>query len=292
MKKLYLLLFFTILLFSCENEPILDKTPKLVLKSAFYSDVNATDCSTDRLANFDNQGKITEVYHECNGYTTVFRSYDYRENGLIYYYTGTAFFTYDENDILIRISSQSDTGFSYSDITYENNIMLVHSFYNNQPFSWYSKYEFEDNTYEKLLSKKRFDSYDNEVIYRKTYKYNGNNPIEILIEEKNANNSVLEIVNRYIITYDDKINPYKFGLPKNAFLASSTKLLHPVKYNIVYTAENNITSIIYNYYGNNPDYVQTWTRTKTYTYNNDMHPIEAILYYNGEADLKEIFEYY
>jgi len=290
MKKIVLLVL-CIVLFNCDTESIdgLEQNKKLVLKQVAYPVVDATDNCPGRFANFDSQGKIIEVYYECDGITNIYRTYTYGENDLIHYFTGYLDFTYDENDQLIRRSGGNDTGSSYHDFTYNNNIMLVQGYYSGEQNSWYTRYEFGDDSYTKLMSIKTNHINNGEITYRVTYRYNGNNPIEIFVEQKYSDDSTLEAKRLITITYDDKINPYKLGLPKNAYLSSHTMLAYDVQfYNIAFAADNNITSIsIKNLVSNT-----TYTYTNTYTYNNAMYPTEALLHTNGEPFRKEIFEYY
>jgi hypothetical protein len=289
-KKLPFLLAI-LFIFNCENEPIaiFEQNQKLILKRVNYPLIDSPDNCSGRFADFDSQGKIIEVFYECDGNTTSFRTYTYTESGLINYFTGYLDFTYDENNVLIRRSGGTDTGFSYHDFFYNDNIMLVQGYYNGVQNYWYTTYEFEDDTFKKLLSIKSYDSSNNEeIIYRETYQYNGNNPIEILIEQKDLDDLMLEPKRQITITYDNKINPYRLGLPENAYMANSTMLAYDISYNIAFTADNNITSIIINNLVDNTVY----TNTNTYSYNNDMYPIEAIFYINGEPFRKEIFEYY
>jgi len=289
MKKLAIF-SLCILLFNCESGSIddLGTLSESILKSVNYPLVDAPENCPGRTANFDDLGRIIEVYYECNGNRSIGRNYDYSETGLIQGFSGYLVFTYDENDVLIGRSGGSDTGTSYHDFTYNNNMMTDQGYYNGTKNQFYTTYEFEDNSYKKLISSIVINSNTDEIISRITYQYNANNPIEIFIEKKSFEDPILEPKKQILISYDDKINPYRFGLAKNAYLASQTFLAYDLQHNIAFTADNNIKAITFNNLENN----SISTHTNTYTYNDDGYPTEALLSVNGAPFRKELFEYY
>ena len=290
-KKLTFLLV-TLFILSCENETveIIEQHQKLTLKKVNYPGIDARIDCPGRFADFDSQGRLIKVSYECDGQTGSIRTYTYSDSGFIKSYGEGGSFDYDENDILIRANFSTDFGWGTTDFFYNDNIMLAQGYYRGVKNHFYTTYEFESDTREKLISIKIFDTSNNEeIISRETYRYNGNNPVEILIEQKYPDDLKLESKKNITITYDDKINPFKLGIPKNAYLAKSFNLAYQVpSYNIAFKADNNIESITINNLENNV----TYTNTNSYSYNSDNYPIEAIYHLKGEPFRKEIFEYY
>jgi len=293
MKKYYSLFLILIFACSCTNESVVvpEQNQELILKRVNFPLVDAENDCPGRFAEFDSHGKIIEVYYECDGNLNTIRSYTYNENSFIKYFTGFYDFEYDENDNLIKRSGGNDTGGGYHDFTYTDNSMHLQGYYRGEQNSYYTVYTFEDSSFTKMLGVETFDTSgaNEEVISRITYQYSANNPIEILFEQKGPDDVAIELKRSITITYDDKINPYKQGLPENAYLASETFMAYTVQfYNIMYSADNNHISIIENNFETNIIY----TITNVYDYNDDMYPVQAVLSYNGEPFRKEIFEYY
>ncbi len=287
-----LLLFFA---FSCSNENVNESEPtqELTLKQVNYVFFNTpTECEGD-FADFDDQGKIIEKYSSCYGTLVTTRAYSYTDSGLIESivegFGATGF--YYEDDVLVGYGGGSDASISnYIGFTYSNNLMIANTYELGEPTPFYSVYEFEDDTYTKLLSIKGYDntSGTDELTYLKTYQYEENNPIEIYIETKTPGSTIVVPFRRIILTYDDKINPYKKGLTGHAFLKEHTIIGSHVDHNMAYSADNNILSIVFEDFVQNSSYNQTYT----YQYNSDMYPTEVMNFVNGEYKRTDYFEYY
>lgn len=293
MKRIILLLVTICICYACENEPLSDteQNQELILKQINRLNLNSIEGYLGLFADFDNQGKITQVYHIHQNDTTYRRQYTYNENGLINEITtqaGQTDYTYDENNVLINIIGGSSVGYSHYDFTYNNNFMFAQNNFDPQLFPHYGQYEFEDNTFKKLISIESINpSNNNEITNRKTFHYEGNNLVEILHESINSDTQILEPTIHYLITYDDKINPFLIGLPENAYLVHSVYLLSYVGYNLAYGSDNNITSIISTDYTNNT----SSTITRSYTYNDLMYPVTVVEFIN-DTEIHETFEYY
>lgn len=302
MRRTIILLLATIAIVACENDPITPNEPETVneetqeeiqqpvLKQIRRTKADTIDPCPVKIAEFDTRGRIIEINRECTDGDVTARVYSYHENGLIRAFTHHYDFTYDENDFLIRRSGGNDTGSGYIDFTYDNNLMIAQAYYNGEPGTNFFVYEFEDASLKKLISQKTIDpSNDDEIIYRVTYQYEGHNPVDILYEQKNTQTQILEPIFRITISYDDKINPYKSGLPDNAYLINETMQmdLGDWPYNLVFGADNNFTNVTtFNFINDT-----SFSYTKSYTYNDLMYPIEAEVLI-GNREHHETYEYY
>ena len=218
MKKNIYLLITTIFIFSCTNESVNETEPtqELTLKQVNYVYVGTpADCEGE-FADFDAQGKIQEIYSSCYGSVVTTRTYIYTDSGLIESIAegfGVTVFYY-EDDVLVGHGGGSDNSTdNFIEFAYNGNIMIGNSFQLGEISSFYTVFEFEDDSYSKLLSIKGYDnSSGSDVLgYLKTFQYDGNNPIEIYIEAKTSGSSTMVPFRRITLTYDDKINPYKKG---------------------------------------------------------------------------------
>ena len=251
------------------------------------------DCEGD-FADFDSQGKIVERYSSCYGTVTTTRTYTYSDSGLIESIAegfGVSVFYY-EDDVLVGHGGGSDASIGYFiECTYDGNTMIGTTYESGEPSSFFNVYEFEDDTYTKLLSIKGYDSSSgtDELTYLKTYQYDRNNPVEIYIEAKTSGSSTVVPFKRITLTYDDKINPYKKGLSGHAFLKEHTVIDALVDHNMAYSADNNIVSINFEDLVQNTSFMTTYT----YQYNSDLYPTEAMNYHeSGELRRTDYFEYY
>lgn len=291
MKKLVLLIL-SILAFGCDNEPINTSEPTQTLILKKVTKYTGNDGSHHYIAEFDTQGKITQIFtaytHDNVDYVLLSREYEYAPtSGLITGYTHHPSFVYDENNTIIGRGLPS--GNYHRELTHEDNVMIDKYYVNGEYSGSYMRHTFSDNTHTKLLSIEHFSN--NELGDKTTFYYEGNNLIEMLKEHMDSDTNTLIPYKQYIFTYDDKINPYKLGLPNNAYLAYSTVLINTYmwEYNLIYTADNNLTQIT----TNNLSEGTTGTTFIEYTYNDDMYPIESTssITINGSA-VTEIYEYY
>lgn len=294
MKKVILFLSLSMCFFSCTNESVneTEQTQELTLKQVNSVFINTpTECE-GQFKDFDSQGKILEVYSTCSGESYTQRTYTYTDADLIKSIDegfGGEEFIYD-NDVLVGHLAGSDTSSNLHEFTYEDNFMTSISYELGNPTSGYVIYEFEDDSFTKLLSIKGYDnsSGTDELQYLKTFQYEGNNPVEIYIESKTGGGSEVVPFRRITLAYDDKINPYKKGLAEHAFLKEHTRIIGFVDYNMAYSADNNITSLVFEDLVQNTSYTQTYS----YQYNGDMYPIEAMNFVNGDYRRTDYFEYY
>ena len=288
MNRYYSLLLLVFFAFNCSNENVNEpeQTQELTLKQVNYVSENTPNDCQGQFLDFDSQGKVIEFYSSCDSGIVTHRTYTYTDSDLISGYTqGFGGVSYDyENDLLVEMRNP---GFELK-FTYENNLMIGNMFQAAVPTSKYNIYEFEDDSFTKMLSVKSFDSSNgvDELVSRTTYQYDGNNPIEIYIETTPFGSSTMLPNKKITITYDNNINPYKKGLSSNAYLATETVLRDYVNYNIAFSADNNITSIFIE------DFLQntTYTITYSYQYNTDSYPIEAMI--NEEGFLRTEYFYY
>lgn len=296
MSRHYTLLLLLLIAFSCTNEAVTETEPtqELTLKQVNYVNVGTpADCEGD-FASFDNQGKIMEKYSYCFGNITTTRTYTYTDIGLIESIAqgfGVTIFYY-EDDILVGHGGGSDASLPiYIGFTYSDNLMIANNYESGEPTSFYSVYEFENDSYTKLLSIKGYNnsSGTDELTYLKTFQYEENNPIEIYIETTPFGSSTMVPFRRITLTYDDKINPYKKGLSGHAFLKEHTVIGGLVDHNMVYSADNNIVSIVFEDLVQNTSFMSTYI----YQYNSDLYPIKAMNYDDsGELRRTDYFEYY
>lgn len=295
MNRYYKLLLLLIFTFSCTNENINEPelTQELILKqvnAVFFN--TPTECG-GQFTDFDSQGKILEVYSTCNGESNTQRTYTYTDNGLIKSIVegfGAEVFLY-ENNVLVGHGGGSDASIgNYTEFTYYGNKMIANYYQSGEISNNYSIFEFEDDTYAKLISIKGYDNSSgiDELTYLKTFQYEGKNPVEIYIESKNGGGSERVPFRRITLTYDDKINPYKKGFTEHAYLKEHTRIIGFVDHNMAYSADNNIASMVFEDLVQNTSYAQTYT----YQYNGDMYPTEAMNFVNGDYRSTDYFEYY
>jgi len=289
MKKYYVITLLLIFIYTCSDESViaLEPTQELTLKQVNYVNENTPIDCQGTFADFDSQGKIVEVNYVCGIDISIWRTYTYTDLDLISSIAqgfGAVVYEY-EDDVLVEMRNP---GFELK-FTYDDNLMIGNVFQFAAPTSRYNIYEFEDDSYTKLLSITSFDNSSgiDEVVSKITYQYDGNNPVEIYIEGTPLGGSTMEPNWRINIAYDDNVNPYKKGLAEQAFLANETVLRDYVDYNIAFSADNNITSILHE------DLVEStsYTITYSYIYNSDLYPTEALIVDDG-LSRTEYFYYY
>ncbi|MFT5891584.1 MAG: hypothetical protein ACI9Y7_001689 [Dokdonia sp.] len=242
------------------------------------------DCPP-RIIDFNTDGQITEINSCGSPLRTFFRD----SEGLITGITSVGSFGYD-NGIWTSYSTANDTGGSTITITYDGNIMAFHSTFNGQMSPNRNEFVFEDDTYKKILSIRSVDNSTGEVLYEHTtFTYSGNNISTI--NQKTVDpvtNELIPFVD-HSFTYDDKINPYKMGLPTNAgFSAYTPFLFWDGVAGIVWLAEHNVTERVYTHHVNG----FTTTQVYEYEYNEDDYPIQMEESIGGELRYTQSFEYY
>lgn len=292
MKRLIILLLGYLFVISCNNEDLnndSNQNQSLVLKSVTSILSNSSNSCTGREGKFDEQGRITEIY--LCGEGTPNRVHTYTESGQINSITGHGGYIY-ENNVLIARGGGTDASSFYINITYANNVIEEHSTFNQEEASYYVKYIFQDNTYNQLLSYNviNTEGSEEEIIDRVTCQYDGNNNlIEILIEKKAQGDLILEPKTLITFAYDSMNNPYKIGLPENAYMIFGTPLLYYEGESILARLSDNnvINTSISNLVENT-----IYTKNYEYSYNSNQYPImvtESI----EDTDLVDfVFEYY
>ena len=306
------LTYFTICLFglltlSCVNEPIdvvppdedatdidstdpdsdVDDNEELVIKSVEISLYGDEDCT--RHADFYEDGRIDIITWCYDGSTA--RDYFYSGNGLISGISGIGGFVYD-GDVLVQRTTGSDTGSSVTNFTYNGRIVTSHGFYNGNPHNYETVYEFEDETYTRLLSITiNDDVLTDPYVFRITsFEYENDLLIKSTHAELDEDTQQLEdqIILEY--TYDDKINPYQQGLSQNALVTSfmvlfyydsiSRYLAHQMRHNV---KTQKVTNLIHDYVG---------FSERMYVYNDDGYPISYIENVNDDPFRSVVLEYY
>ncbi|MBT8303184.1 MAG: hypothetical protein KJP09_01850 [Bacteroidia bacterium] len=296
MKKLISILTLTLLLVSCSDQLEFPgvNLRQLVLKQVNYSSLsNPSTC--ERITYFNDQGRIIEHNLICDGSISP-RIYHYTDNNLYLRYTtndpssGTVPFAYDQNGLIIGMGAWPNTGNS-TVFSYDENIMTSQNYYNGNLSEFYTVYEFEDTTFTKLLSIQKFNTsgVNEEISYRTTFTYQGNNPIEILIERKDFDDVAMVPKSRLTYVYDDKNNPYKSTVSENALVAYLTDIAYDERErNIVFSADNNVVESI----GENLESGNISNVSYAYIYTDEMYPQERTMTLNGELFRLEEFEYY
>jgi len=147
------------------------------------------------------------------------------------------------------------------------------------------KYEFEDDTYQKLI---RIEEYFGPFFYRfEDYTYDGDNLISIEQRLLNDVTGQFELWSLTEYTYDDKKNPYQQGHDQIALVSYYQNMLYSQNNedNMIYRSPNNVLT----------ETVSSSTSSRTfnysYEYNSEGYPIERRLTFNGNLSVVT-YEYY
>lgn len=274
-------LFFIVILFiSCsqndetptpdiaeeESEMEVVEIPELILKTVSRN-VVTTD-NPPRVASFDIEGRIVTL-ENYGDISEFFRD----ENGnVLYYNTPNPQYVY-ENNIWTKTMSSTDTGATETLVTYDNNNITLQGrdLFDDEDFYFRNVYTFEDDSYSKIISTETIDNSSGQILSRTTYEYTGNNTTRVFTERIDQSTGELTPRKDQIFYYDQKINPYKKGLPQNIGLHLNLQFLELGDFRqITYLSQNNVTqvdvtdffnesqgSIFYEYEYNDLDYPTT-----------------------------------
>ncbi len=292
MKNIYRIIFLSFMMISfsnCEKQDFLLPTNDLTLKEV-RREIESIDVV--KRASFNSDGKILDVILgniSTTEFDDVKRSYSYTRDDLLSCRPITnvsdlpgcyPHMEYSDNGVLIRING--------NELEYDGNIIIHY----RQAWDARIIYEFEDDTYNKLIKYEYYrDISTNPILAnQKIFEYDGDNIIYIEAKSIDDTTGQLETYNTTAYTYDDKINPYKKGHNQIALVSYYHTMLDLSweQWNLKYRSANNVVSRTTTFNLSN------WTGgtiTYEYTYNNSGYPL-TMTYQTPSHEVETKFIYY
>jgi hypothetical protein len=273
---------------SCSTNEELDNNIERIIKKIESTPVNEGCCIS--YFDFREDGKIDRFGYYGNP-PDVYHGYYYDDQDKYIGATGYANLTYEGN-ILTGSFGITDTGTGSANYIYDGNIINSEGFYNGEPNNFKYVYEFNDNTYSKLLSITVYDDILSTPYIKRitTFEYDGDLLVKSEEKEFNESTGEFETKKSFEFTYDNQKNPYKLGLQQNAFVTSF--IFIPKNYyvpqNLTLQMDHNIVSQkITNFLFDNVGFYE-----REYTYDEFGYPVSYSENLNGEPIRDVTFEYY
>lgn len=281
MRQYLLVLFACFLLFaSCENEEIVIPSNELILKEvrrelpSFDIMFSATFNTDGKIINAI-QGKVT-----TSEFDEITREYIYNQYNVL------------------ECVRQSNGGQSecYPDLEYLNGRLIALNgnsleYVGNtitevfQTHNVQIKYEFEDDTYQKLTRIEHWQS--SSLLSYENYTYEEDNLTCVEIRLWNDATAEYELWSLTEFTYDNERNPYQLGVEQLALVSyyQDMAYLQQNPRNLVYRSRNNVLSETISGTTSSTTYLYS------YEYNSEGYPIKRTLEFNGNESTIT-FEYH
>ena len=275
MKRYYILICLLSFFVSCEQEEGFLPLSEVVRNEPILKQVTQEFPAYDVVMNafYETDGRVKTVYRG-NLSTPLLDHLD------------TEFIYNESNQLLCQINHLSSPGecrpsIEYTDgqvsgirgfpITYDGNIIT-------NSFAWsdsHVKYEFEDDTYQRLLKVEYLTSVSSSspsLISRDTYTYEGDNLMSIECRLINDVGGGFDVVLFIEYSYDDQPNPFLPAFNQNALIAYHKGVMPNIQYKekLVFRSANNIVTKTTTF----PTSGEVSTVNYSYDYNDRGYPVQ------------------